>query len=186
MHQEDDSLYIVAAQICSSHGIQGEIVCTCVDNLPFILEASMRVCVIPPQLGFDRFMTVEYVKEHKQSYLVGLSELRTKEDADKLSCNPHSCIMVSREELKNFGYDSEELIEGCAVRDYRGFEVYDDTKGFLGVVTELLSSGHQDLLCIETKEYGQVYIPYVEAYVKDCGTDKIIVSVPQSLLTLNA
>lgn len=186
MHQEDTSFFIVAAQICSSHGIQGEVACTQVGNLPFILEEGMQVCVIPPQLGFSRFMSVEHIREHKHGILVSLSELTNKEDADKLASNPHSCIMVSKLELERFGYTAEELEALSVEFNYQGYEVYDDEHGFLGVVSEVLSSEQQDLLCVDTKAYGQVYIPCVEAYIKKLEAHRIFVQVPESLLTLNS
>ncbi len=116
------------------------------------------------------------LKPHKNIFLMNLEGIGTKDQAEKYR---GAEILVSKEALscKKDEYFWHELL---------GFDVYIDTEEYLGCITQVISTGGNDIYVVKqgTKE---ILIPATYEVVKkiDLEKKKMIITPMEGLLDLN-
>lgn len=70
--------------------------------------------------------------------------------------------------------------------ELEGFEVFDNEKGLLGIIKEIIGNDHQETLVIKHKSGKEILIPYVDEIVVEVleETKRINVILPDGLLEL--
>jgi len=53
----------------------------------------------------------------------------------------------------------------------QGLDVYDETKGYLGCLKDIIQTGANDVYVIESKEYGEVLIPAIKEVITKIDLD---------------
>lgn len=163
--------YLRIGKIVNTQGIKGE------------------VRIIPLTEDINRFDSLEYVyrddtkleklyiqqvKYHKNFVIIKFKGFDTMSDAEKLK---DSYILVDRE-------NTIKLPEGSFfVCDMIGLPVYDEEKGLLGKITDVLNTGSNDVYVVKNNEK-EILVPALKTVVKKIDMDegKILVNLPEGLI----
>lgn len=157
------------AKIVNTHGIRGELKLLSQTDFPDIrFRKGNTLVLLDPTGQQEKEMTVEASRPSKNVWLVKFKEL-----PDIAAAEPYKgwSIKVREEqllELEDGEYYHHEII-GCVVVTSEGEE--------LGVVSEILSPGANDVWVVERKKDKPLLIPYIDDVVLD-------VSVPEKRITV--
>ncbi len=174
MNHDSVTEYINVARISKTHGKKGEVVAVPLDGLPFCLKPGMRVCLTPPEIGLERFCTVESVGTGELS-LVGFSCAHDLNEADRLV---GKLVLARREDVPEFVEEHEFL-------DCVGCTMVDVSAGPVGVITELMMLPANDVWAVSSEKYGEILVPVLEDVVVELpeGRDgAVVVRLPRGIL----
>lgn len=172
------SAFARVAYIAKTRNLEGSVVATSADGLPFFLCEGMEVHFVPPSLRGPRNARVSSVRQLKDdSYEVGFDGIVSIDDAEKVV----GCYCLAQ---------SDSLPEVDPSEDPRmllDFSVQDIAFGDLGVVCEVVLNPAQAILVVEGPR-GEVMIPFVDEFVEtiDVQSRALQVSVPAGLIAINA
>ena len=129
-----------------------------------------------PVSGEIREFRVTSVNAHKNTFLMRLKDLASKEEAEEFK---GAEILISKETLAR-----EE--DECFWYEILGLKVYLDTGDYLGSVSYIISAGSNDVYVIREGEK-EIFIPATYEVVKeiDLENEKMIISAMEGLLDLN-
>lgn len=155
------------------------------EGLLFLLSVGMEVTFVPPILRFPRSSRVARIEQpHPGKYMVYFEDILTRNDAEKLE--GHFCLV--REEDLPQGYDE------TMGNDLLGYQVIDESLGFVGTVIRIEENPAHPLLVVEREGEirpegpgsAEVLIPLVDAFIValDEKDHRIVVSLPEGLLDL--
>lgn len=174
MNHDSVTDYINVARISRTHGKKGEVVAVPLDGLPFCIKPGMRVCLTPPEIGLDRFCTVESVGTGELA-LVGLSCAHDLNEAERLV---GKLVLASRA-------DVPEFVEEQGFLDCVGCTMVDVSAGPVGVITELMMLPANDVWAVRSDKYGEVLVPVLEDVVVELPEDRdgaVVVRLPRGIL----
>lgn len=153
------------ARVLKPHGSKGEVVVAALRGLPFLLREGLGVCLTPPSLHRDRWVTVEGLRSQgggavagtDDEALVRFSGTGTLDDAEELS----GCLVLVRREDVDLGpldvpYDA-----------LLGREVLDAHRGSLGTIREVMETPANDVWVIDGGPFGEILIPVIDAVVSE-------------------
>ncbi|NLW90100.1 MAG: 16S rRNA processing protein RimM [Syntrophomonadaceae bacterium] len=96
---------------------------------------------------------VEEARPHKELYLLKLKGVDSMEKAAEYK---HAPIVIGQDELM-------PLPEGEYYHfQLEGLQVIDEERGVLGVLTEVLATGANDVYVVQSSRYGEVLIPVIK------------------------
>lgn len=120
-------------------------------------------------------LTVESYRRHKNFHILKFEGLDSINDVEKYR---EGQLKVDREDLVDLEEDEFYYFQiiGCTVED--------QTRGTLGKVTEILTPGANDVWVVESTQYGEVLIPYIDSVVLsvDVAHKQIEVDLPEGLI----
>ena len=161
--------YKTIARVAKTHGKRGEVVTVPVHGLPPMLREGLRVAIVPPALGNDRWHVVEDASDGGSGQLVAFEDVTTIGDADEL---------VGRFVLANVD-DLPDDIEMLDVRVVLDRDVVDERLGALGSVVEIMVGPANDVWLIDGP-YGEVMLPVIPEVVLDVpDSGPIVVRAPK-------
>lgn len=157
------------ARVLKPHGSKGEVVVAALRGLPFLVREGLRVCLTPPSLHRDRWVTVESVKlqdggdpsGQDGAALVRFAGACTLDDAEELAgCR----VLVRRDEVELGPLD-------VPYDDLLGREVLDARHGSLGEIREVMETPANDVWVIDGGPFGEILIPVIDAVVSEVPED---------------
>jgi 16S rRNA processing protein RimM len=163
--------YLRIGKIVNTQGIKGEIRITPLtddiarfDDLNYIL------------IGDDLLirLDIEYVKYHKNFVLLKLKGIDSINDAEKYK---GKYILINRE-------DAITLPKGSYfVCDIIGLTVQDSSGTVLGRVTDIISTGSNDVYTVKNDET-EIMLPALKSVVKEINIEQgiMVVEIPEGLL----
>ncbi|WP_339321348.1 ribosome maturation factor RimM [Paenibacillus sp. FSL W8-0194] len=163
-------------KIVNTHGIKGEIKVLSHTDFPEVRFAKgSELLIVPPDGKAPLPVTVESSRFHKNMYIVKLEEYDNINDVEKFK---GSMLKVNGEDLVELPEDEfyfHEII-GCHVMTDEGQE--------LGVITEILTPGANDVWVVKPKEGKSILIPYIDDVVLDVNVKdrKVVVHLMEGLL----
>lgn len=162
------------ATITKAHGNKGKVVAIPAPGLPMLLEAGLRVAVVPPPLRGTRYHEIVSVENSSTAQCVELSDIHSREAAEQLK---DKSILVAEEDLpENFELlDQQSLI---------GRKVVDDNLGITGHIHEIMSGVANDVwvLFIEP-DNRELLIPVIDEVVLQVPDEgPISICIPQGLM----
>ena len=163
--------------IAKTRNLEGSVVATSADGLPFLLCEGMEVHFVPPSLRGPRNARVSSIRQIREdSYEVSFEDVEGIDDAEKIV----GCYCLA---------NSDSIPEIDPSEDPRmllGFSVQDEMLGALGPVTQVMLNPAQAILVVEG-DRGEVMIPFVDEFVEgiDMEAEVLEVRVPAGLLSLN-
>lgn len=169
-----DSLLLVG-KVIRPHGLGGllRIWSYARNNTSFLDTGTVFLKLIS---GETRKYTVTSIRPHKNVFLMELEGLTSGDEADKLR---DAEIFVRKESLsceegEHFWYELLDL------------KVYLDTGEYLGSISQIISSGGNDIYVVK-EEKKEIFIPATYEVVKqiDLKNGKMIISAIEGLLDLN-
>lgn len=163
--------YLRVGKIVNTQGIKGEVrVMPLTENVNRFDELEYvyldDVKLIP--------MDIEYVKYHKNFVLIKFNGVDNMDDAEKLKDN---YLLVDRK-------NAIKLPEGrYFVCDIIGMSVYDIDGGYLGKISDIISTGSNDVYVVRNEEK-EILIPALKTIVKEINMaeTRMVVELPEGLV----
>ncbi|MGG4341687.1 ribosome maturation factor RimM [Paenibacillus lautus] len=161
---------LTVGKIVNTHGIRGE-----VKIMPHTDFADQRFApksqlYIVPDKGSKIEVTVDTSRFHKNMYIVKFKELHGINDAEKYKGSLLKITADLQEELPENEYYFHEII-GCKVM------TDEDPAEELGLITEILTPGANDVWVVKTPEGKEVLLPAIPDVVLDVDKESKLVRV---------
>ena len=160
-------------EVTKTHGIKGQLFVSL-----FVPPLDLEVPPIINQIVYFKKKSqwilksvVEKASLHKKGMLISVENIKELSSAENLK---GSHIFAQK---KLFSSKKGESIYLCEIA---GFQVYDKTRGNLGIIKSFLDNGAQDLLMVETVSKIQIEIPFIKPLVVKTNfkLKQIIVDLP--------
>lgn len=168
--------YLILGQILRPHGIQGELRMLLLTDYPErIMELDQVYLGDGPEARNIQAYTVEHMRLH-QGY--GLLKLQGINDRTYAETFRQLQVMVAIE-------DAVPLEEGeFYLYQLIGITVKTDSEQVLGVITDVLETGANDVYIIDSPDYGELLIPATDETILSTNIDTglMIVRLPEGLL----
>lgn len=149
----DDNL-ISIGKITGPYGVKGWVKVAPLTDFPERFAALKRVSLSGS--GGLRVMEVEASRPHQHGYVLKLKGIETPEEARTLN---HVLLKIDETEVY-------PLPEGVYYHfQLEGLEVSDCKLGRLGILTEILSTGANDVYVIDSPRYGEILIPALKEVI---------------------
>lgn len=149
--------YVRLGRIVKHHGAHGEVSVAVRDGLPESCLNAPELWIVPPPSSGAVPRRATGVRQGPKGLLVSFTRLDGRED-------PQGTDLAGRWLLAR-GVDVP--VVPAARDDLIGREVDDAARGLLGVVTDVIVTGANDVLVVEGDRFGQVLIPVIPDVVRD-------------------
>lgn len=141
-------------RIVKAHGTNGEVAVESTGDLAFVSRAGADVWIVPPLESGAFARQIESVRRGPKHSLVRIVGMDTAAEAHEA---------VGRWLLVG----GEEALTAEEPDEFLGLRVWDRERGELGVVTDVIVTGANDVLVVEGERYGQVLIPVIDDVIVD-------------------
>jgi len=153
-----DAPFVPVARVVKSHGLHGEVAVKSLVDLPLHFLEGLTVFVVPPTASV-RESVVSGVRPGPKGPLL---ELRGIDDIGTARSLSGTTLLVRSEDLPEEFEDAD--------LDAIGLEVIDGERGSLGMVTDVIVTGANDVWVIEGP-LGQVLLPVIDDVVREIDED---------------
>lgn len=168
--------YLRVGVISNTHGVRGEVkIFPTTDDISRFKK--LKQCVI--DVGREQIaVEVESCKFFKQTPILKFKSIDTLNDVERYKGKD---LLVSREHAVKLKKNEFFIV------DLIGLQVVSDEGQDIGVLTDVLQTGANDVFVVETGEGDEVLIPYIEQCVPEIRpeTGKVTVHLLPGLLDLN-
>ena len=166
--------FLNIGRIINTHGVKGEVKVTPLTDVLERFEALKKVNM--NLKGIKSVVTITSVKYLKDTVVLKFKEVNDMDEAEKLK---GAMLFVERK-------DAIRLPENSFfIGDIIGCEVFDEERGSLGTVQDIIQTGSNDVYLVRgTGVYKEVLIPALKTVVSkvDIENKRIDVSLPEGLL----
>jgi 16S rRNA processing protein RimM len=172
-------------RVKDAHGIKGEIYITLfageaawldkLKDVRLVSEADDGQAVDGQAAKNElKLLTVKSARIHKNGLIIKSNEITDRNAAEALKGH---FLEIPQDFLKS------ELGESLYLSEVKGFRVFTQHKGEVGIIIGFSSNGFQDLLVVKTA-WGDFEIPFVEDFVEriDYENQEMYLVVPEGLL----
>lgn len=147
---------ISVGEICGTRGLQGELKVLPLTDFPERFKDMEEIWVdCGPRSGYYK---IEKYRSYKQLLIFKLVGIDTVEAAGGLV---KGLLKVNEDEVFPLPEDTHYIFQ------LLGLKVDDLEKGYLGVVTDVLQTGANDVYVIKGDWYGEILIPAIKDVVLD-------------------
>lgn len=162
--KEEDLINI--GKIVGTYGYQGMVRIMPLTDFPERFKKLKTVILWHNGKGIK--VMVEAVRSHKESYLLKLQGIDSMEAAKDY----HNALLK---------IDESQLYPLPAGHYYhfqlQGLSVYDEEKGFLGELTEVLETGANDVYVVQSPQYGEILVPAIKDVIREVNLEEKIMQV---------
>lgn len=145
---------IAIGKIVGHFGYKGEVRVVPLTDFPERFKTLKHVYVNCK--GQTSSQRVETVKNHANGWRFKLSEINDKETAEKYR---GSLLQISENEVFS-------LPEGYYYYfQLQGLKVYDQQRGFLGELTDIIETGANDVYVVKSERYKEILIPAIKQVI---------------------
>lgn len=149
----DDNLVSIG-KIIGTFGVKGWVKVVPLTDYPERFGLLKKVSV--NSWGVVQMRQVEATKPHQHGYLLKLKGIDSSEEAQILN---KSLLQIDESEV-------HPLPEGVYYQyQLEGLEVYDSKLGRLGILTEILETGANDVYVVDSPRFGEVLIPALKEVI---------------------
>ncbi len=142
---------IVIGKIVTPHGVRGD-----VRIIPLTDFPERFTCLKSVSLDDGTVLCIESVKEHNQLFILKFAGLNSRNDIEHLR---GKLLKIPRSE-------AVKLSEGeYYTFDIVGLSVYDQSGQYLGIITEVLKTGSNDVYVLRQPDGRQLLIPALKKVV---------------------
>ncbi|MGS0765042.1 ribosome maturation factor RimM [Syntrophomonas curvata] len=151
MKRED---LINIGKVAGTYGYQGMVRIAPLTDFPERFKKLKKVIV--SHNGAVREVSVEEARPHGQAYLLKLVGIDSREDAQEYR---NALLQIESSQLY-------PLPEGCFYHfQLQGLSVYDEEKGLLGELTEILETGANDVYVVKSAQHGEILLPAIKEVI---------------------
>lgn len=167
--------YFEIGKIVNTHGVRGEVKVIPLTDDPK-RYGKLKSAYISSEIteNMQRYF-FENVKYHKNFVLLKIKDINDCNAAEKLK---DKYIIIDRENAVKLPKDSFFI---CDLIDC---EVYDEKDNKLGILTDILQTGSNDVYVVRSENKKEILIPALKSVVKEVSVEdkKITVALPQGLI----
>lgn len=141
------------------------------DGLSFRDLIGLQVWVVPPPVRVRPYRVLD-ARRGPKGAIVTLEGCATAADARELAGR---WLLAAEADLPE---------PAAAAHDVLGFAVTDGRRGYLGVVTDVIITGANDVLVVDDGPFGQVLVPVIEQVIDyvDENAETITVDLLEGLI----
>ena len=159
--------YLTVGIIANTHGIRGELKVVTKTDYPekrFAKKAKMFLFPVDGTAPIE--VEVERARDHKNMYIVKFTAFDNINEVEKYKGSLLKVDATDQVKAEPNSFYFHEII-GC--------KVIDEVLGELGLVTDILTPGANDVWVVKRAKGSDVLIPYIEQVVLDVNVqDKVI------------
>jgi 16S rRNA processing protein RimM len=169
----DQSDYFKIGYIAKTHGLKGGV--SAILSTEFDLEDSINVHVELNNLLVPYIL--ENISDRGDKAFIKLGGVNTPEEASLLKGAGLFLSKKDRPKLKRGDFYDDEII---------GFEILDETLGMVGHVKEIIETGFNKLIVVETSTEKELLIPVNAPFIISVqkSKKKLLVDLPEGLLDI--
>jgi 16S rRNA processing protein RimM len=162
----DPAAFVPLGRIVKTHGLAGEVSVIATDGLPLERLIGVHVWFVPPP-GIVRTSFIAGVRPGPKGPLVKLDGI---DGPDAAAALRGTTMLASATDVPaDITPEPEE--------DLTGVRVFDEQRGDLGVIDEVLITGANDVWIVRGGPFGEVLIPVIEQCVVDVDLDAMTATV---------
>jgi 16S rRNA processing protein RimM len=162
----DPAAFVPLGRIVKTHGLAGEVSVIATDGLPLERLVGVHVWFVPPP-GIIRTSFIVGVRPGPKGPLVKLDGVDGPDAAAAL----RGCTMLAA------ASDVPEDITPEEEDDLTGVRVFDEQRGDLGVIDEVLVTGANDVWIVRGGPFGEVLIPVIEQCIVGVDLESMTATV---------
>ena len=162
--KEEDLINI--GKIVGTYGYQGMVRIMPLTDFPERFKKLKTVILWKNGKGSK--VMVEAARSYKESYLLKLQGIDSMEAA-KDYCN--ALLKIDESQLYPLPADHYYHFQ------LQGLSVYDEEKGFLGELGEVLETGANDVYVVQSPEYGEILLPAIKDVILEVDLEEKIMRV---------
>lgn len=156
---EEDLINI--GRIAGTYGYQGMVRIFPLTDFPQRFEQLNTVIVWHQGMGKE--VMVQEARSHNEIYLLKLQGIDSREEAQ----------LYHNDLLKITENDLFPLPEGYYYHfQIQGLSVYDEEKGLLGELTDIIETGANDVYVVKSREYGEILLPAIKEVILDINLEE--------------
>lgn len=153
---------ICIGKVVNTHSLKGDLKVQVYSNN---IDRFENLDIVYFDKELKNFYEIERVKYHKNNVLLKLKGFDDINDVEKFKNN---FIYIDKYEQ---GIELEE--DEYYIEDLIGMQVFDENKGNIGKITDVIQREYQDLLEVNKS----IYIPYVDEFIMVVDLENKIVKV---------
>ncbi|HEX3010664.1 MAG TPA: ribosome maturation factor RimM [Syntrophomonadaceae bacterium] len=146
-------------KISSTYGFEGMVKVLPLTDFPERFNSLQKIKI--SRSGNIQELAVEKVVPYKNIFLLKLAGIDNKEKAAEYR---GSLLMVGEDEVfplpEGYFYHFQLI----------GMQVYDQEKGLLGQLKEIIETGANDVYVVQGEKYGEILIPAIKKVILDVDT----------------
>jgi len=163
--EPNEPAFLVLGKLRRAHGVTGEVALDVYSNLPELLAVNGVVYIGDTYQPFQ-------IKATRQKGNLLLLKLDGVDDRTTASELTNALLYIKTNQLPPLPEDDYYL------HQLIGLDVYDSEGCFLGILTEILETGANDVYLVKDELGNEVLIPAVEEFIinVDLDADKMVVT----------
>jgi 16S rRNA processing protein RimM len=152
----DTGAFVPVGRVARLHGLKGEIVVRPAGEVPFPFSEGMGVWFLPPPLDAARSGIVALVRETSAGHVIHVAGVDTADAARGLVGRT---VSVRRADVPQDWEEAEPSVIG--------FEVFDERRGDLGVIEDVIVTGANDVWVVHGEHFGEILVPVIDEVLLD-------------------
>jgi 16S rRNA processing protein RimM len=162
----DPAAFVPLGRIVKTHGLAGEVSVIATDGLPLERLVGVHVWFVPPP-GIVRTSFIAGVRPGPKGPLVKLDGVD----------GPDAAAALRGTTMLAAATDVPEDITPEEEDDLTGVRVFDEQRGDLGLIDEVLVTGANDVWIVRGGPFGEVLIPVIEQCIVGVDLDSMTATV---------
>ena len=165
--------YLRVGVISSTHGLKGEVKVFPTTDDP---ERFRKLKTVFLDTGKDyQLLTITGVRFFKNQVILKFKEFQDINEVERYRGRD---LLIKREQAVPLGENETFIV------DLIDLEVFDDTEQRLGILTDVLQTGANDVYVVETEEGKEILLPAIPSCILevDLENGRMLVHVPEGLL----
>lgn len=170
------SRFFDVGKIVNTHGVRGELKILSVTDFPEErYKKGITLYVGHPSIKDPIPVTVESARLQKNTYIVKLKEFNNINEVEKFKGGSLRVPEDERIELEEDEFYYDEIM-GC--------EAWSDQGEKLGIISEILTTGANDVWVVKRDKGKDILLPYIEDCILEVKIDekKVIVHLMEGLM----
>jgi len=166
----DEPLYLAIGKLRRAHGIKGEILMEVITEFPERITPDKDV-----HIGSDhKKHKIIGCRNHAKGLIITIENVTSRSEAEKLQ---NKMVHISSTDILDLPEDTyyhHQLI---------GLTIFDEENNEIGILTEILETGANDVYVISSTEGKELLLPAIKSVIKNISPEmgKIIVDLPEWL-----
>ncbi|SHH15164.1 16S rRNA processing protein RimM [Thermosyntropha lipolytica DSM 11003] len=157
---------VAIGKIVGTFGFKGTVKIALLTDFPERFKGLKKVRLYGERINRD--FEIEEAKAYNNMYLIKFKGIESKEEAIRYK---NVLLMIHESEVY-------PLPEGYYYHfQLKGLKVYDEERGFLGELTEILETGANDVYIVNSEEYGEILLPAIKSVIKEIKLEENIMKV---------
>ena len=159
-----EPVYLIVGYLRRAHGVRGEMVMEVQTDFPERLKAKVKIFVGEHYQP----MNISSARNHSEGLLIKLDGVDTPEDAARYRNQLVYVMAADRPSLPNGQFYIHELI---------GFDVVDEDQESIGVLSEIMQTGANDVYVVTRPDSSEVLLPVIPSVVLNIDAERRLIRV---------